>query len=235
MKKVLILGVNGFIGHHLSKRILETTDWEVYGMDMQSDRIADLLDRSALPLLRRRHHDQQGMDRVPRQEVRRGPAAGGDRHAATYVKRAAARVRARLRGEPADRALGRASTASAWCSRRPPRSTACAPTREFDPENSELVLRPDQQAALDLRLRQAADGPRDLRLRHGEGLELHAVPSVQLDRRRASTRSTPPKEGSLARDHAVPRPHRARRDRSSWSTAARRSARSPTSTTASTR
>ena len=28
MKKVLILGVNGFIGHHLSKRILETTDWD---------------------------------------------------------------------------------------------------------------------------------------------------------------------------------------------------------------
>jgi nucleoside-diphosphate-sugar epimerase len=44
MKRVLILGVNGFIGHHLSKRIVETTDWEVYGMDMQSDRVADLLD-----------------------------------------------------------------------------------------------------------------------------------------------------------------------------------------------
>jgi nucleoside-diphosphate-sugar epimerase len=44
MKKVLILGVNGFIGHHLSKRILETTDWEVYGMDMNSERIQDLLD-----------------------------------------------------------------------------------------------------------------------------------------------------------------------------------------------
>ena len=43
MKKVLILGVNGFIGHHLSKRILAKTDWEVYGMDMQSDRIADLM------------------------------------------------------------------------------------------------------------------------------------------------------------------------------------------------
>jgi len=43
MKKVLILGVNGFIGHHLSKRILETTDWEVYGMDMQNDRLSDLL------------------------------------------------------------------------------------------------------------------------------------------------------------------------------------------------
>jgi nucleoside-diphosphate-sugar epimerase len=47
MKKVLILGVNGFIGHHLSKRILETTDWEVYGMDMSFDRITDLLANDA--------------------------------------------------------------------------------------------------------------------------------------------------------------------------------------------
>lgn len=45
MKKILILGVNGFIGHHLSKRILETTDWHVYGMDMSTDRISDLLDK----------------------------------------------------------------------------------------------------------------------------------------------------------------------------------------------
>jgi nucleoside-diphosphate-sugar epimerase len=44
MKRILILGVNGFIGHHLSKRIVETTDWEVYGMDMQTDRVEDLLD-----------------------------------------------------------------------------------------------------------------------------------------------------------------------------------------------
>jgi nucleoside-diphosphate-sugar epimerase len=43
MKKILILGVNGFIGHHLSKRIVETTDWEVYGMDMQTDRVEDLI------------------------------------------------------------------------------------------------------------------------------------------------------------------------------------------------
>ena len=43
MKKVLILGVNGFIGHHLSQRILATTDWEVYGMDINSERVADLM------------------------------------------------------------------------------------------------------------------------------------------------------------------------------------------------
>ena len=42
-KKILILGVNGFIGHHLSHRIIAKTDWEVYGMDMQTDRIEGLL------------------------------------------------------------------------------------------------------------------------------------------------------------------------------------------------
>src|ERR1700689_3431942 len=48
MKNVLILGVNGFIGHHLSTRILATTDWRVYGMDMYSDRIAPLQDNPRL-------------------------------------------------------------------------------------------------------------------------------------------------------------------------------------------
>ena len=43
MKKILILGVNGFIGHHLTQRILANTDWEVYGMDMQSERVSDCL------------------------------------------------------------------------------------------------------------------------------------------------------------------------------------------------
>jgi len=43
VKRILILGVNGFIGHHLSRRILASTDWEVYGMDMQADRIEELL------------------------------------------------------------------------------------------------------------------------------------------------------------------------------------------------
>ncbi|MGE5248493.1 MAG: bifunctional UDP-4-keto-pentose/UDP-xylose synthase [Verrucomicrobiota bacterium] len=37
--KVLILGVNGFIGHHLTTRILKDTDWQVYGMDLSSERL----------------------------------------------------------------------------------------------------------------------------------------------------------------------------------------------------
>ncbi len=43
MKKICILGVNGFIGHHLSKRIIATTDWEVHGMDMQANRLDDVI------------------------------------------------------------------------------------------------------------------------------------------------------------------------------------------------
>ena len=43
MKRILIHGVNGIIGHHLSQRIIASTDWEVYGMDMQTERITDLL------------------------------------------------------------------------------------------------------------------------------------------------------------------------------------------------
>ena len=43
MKKILILGVNGFIGHHLTQRILETTDWDVFGMDMFADRVGEFM------------------------------------------------------------------------------------------------------------------------------------------------------------------------------------------------
>jgi nucleoside-diphosphate-sugar epimerase len=43
MKRILILGVNGFIGHHLSRRLLDSTDWEVYGMDMSADRLGAMI------------------------------------------------------------------------------------------------------------------------------------------------------------------------------------------------
>lgn len=41
--KLLILGVNGFIGHHLSRAVLNRTNWEVFGMDMSCDRISELM------------------------------------------------------------------------------------------------------------------------------------------------------------------------------------------------
>ena len=41
--KILILGVNGFIGHSLTRQILRDTNWQVYGMDIGDDRIAEQL------------------------------------------------------------------------------------------------------------------------------------------------------------------------------------------------
>lgn len=42
--RVLILGVNGFIGNALTQRILATTDWEVHGMDLESNKLGSSLE-----------------------------------------------------------------------------------------------------------------------------------------------------------------------------------------------
>jgi UDP-4-amino-4-deoxy-L-arabinose formyltransferase/UDP-glucuronic acid dehydrogenase (UDP-4-keto-hexauronic acid decarboxylating) len=42
MTRVLILGVNGFIGNHLSERLLQDEHYEVYGLDIGSDAIERL-------------------------------------------------------------------------------------------------------------------------------------------------------------------------------------------------
>lgn len=43
--KILILGVNGFIGNHLSERLLDSGRYEIYGMDISSSAISRLIDR----------------------------------------------------------------------------------------------------------------------------------------------------------------------------------------------
>ncbi len=42
-RRILILGVNGFIGNSLVDRILKTTDWQVSGLDRGADRIGEHL------------------------------------------------------------------------------------------------------------------------------------------------------------------------------------------------
>jgi UDP-4-amino-4-deoxy-L-arabinose formyltransferase/UDP-glucuronic acid dehydrogenase (UDP-4-keto-hexauronic acid decarboxylating) len=44
-KSVLILGVNGFIGSHLSERLLASDKYEVFGLDLRSNYIDHLLNR----------------------------------------------------------------------------------------------------------------------------------------------------------------------------------------------
>lgn len=41
--KILILGVNGFIGNSLAARILREKDWEIYGMDIRNDKLESCL------------------------------------------------------------------------------------------------------------------------------------------------------------------------------------------------
>lgn len=41
--KILILGINGFIGNSLACRILAETDWDVYGMDIRDDKLEKCL------------------------------------------------------------------------------------------------------------------------------------------------------------------------------------------------
>ncbi len=41
--KILILGINGFIGHHLARAVLERTGWTVTGMDINDDRLKELI------------------------------------------------------------------------------------------------------------------------------------------------------------------------------------------------
>lgn len=42
--KLLILGANGFIGSNLTKRVLADTNWEIYALDMATDKLAESLD-----------------------------------------------------------------------------------------------------------------------------------------------------------------------------------------------
>ncbi|MDQ2994524.1 MAG: bifunctional UDP-4-keto-pentose/UDP-xylose synthase [Pseudomonadota bacterium] len=51
-KKILILGINGFIGSNLAERILADTDWNVYGLDLGSDKITAFLDHKRMHFTR---------------------------------------------------------------------------------------------------------------------------------------------------------------------------------------
>ncbi len=49
--KILILGVNGFIGNSLTRAILRDTDWEVFGMDIASNKLGDSINNKRFHFL----------------------------------------------------------------------------------------------------------------------------------------------------------------------------------------
>ena len=105
--KVLILGVNGFIGNALTERILKTTDWEVSGLDIASDKIAPFLGHPRFTYLEGDiainkewiEYQVKKCDVVLPLVAIATPAA--------YVRQPLAVFAARLRGEPAHRQAGR--------------------------------------------------------------------------------------------------------------------------------
>ena len=48
---ILVLGVNGFIGNALTRRIMETTDWHVYGMDLSASKLEHSIDNDRFHFL----------------------------------------------------------------------------------------------------------------------------------------------------------------------------------------
>ena len=74
MPRALILGVNGFIGNHLTERLLKTITTEIYGLDIGADAINTVsLDNPRFPF-RGRDISIHSVDRD--RKMRRGAAAG---------------------------------------------------------------------------------------------------------------------------------------------------------------
>lgn len=46
--KILILGINGFIGSSLAEQILAQTDWEIFGMDLGTNKLGDSINHPRL-------------------------------------------------------------------------------------------------------------------------------------------------------------------------------------------
>ena len=231
--KVLILGVNGFIGHHLSARILKDTDWSVFGMDMGSERVEPLL---ADPRMKFFEGDITINKEWIEYHVRKCDVVLPLVAIATPGDLRAGPLRVFELDFEANLPIIRQCVRHGKRVLFPSTSEVYGMCRddEFDPASSELVYGPiEKQRWIYACSKQLMD--RVIYAYGAEGkLDLHAVPSVQLDRPR--TRQPALGEGGqLARDHAVPRPHRARRAHQAGRRRRSEALLSPASATASTR
>ena len=210
MKNILILGVNGFIGHHLSKRILGTTDWRVFGMDMHSDRIAPLLDNPRL-------HFFEGDITINREWIEYHVKKCDVVLPLVAIATPATYVREPLRvfelDFEANLPIVRLCVKHGKRVLFPSTSEVYGMCHdaEFDPYASELVYGPiDKPRWIYACSKQLMD-----RVIHAYGMreELDYTLFRPFNWIGSGTRQHARGEGrQLARDHAVPRPHRARRE-----------------------
>ena len=233
MKKILILGVNGFIGHHLSQRIIAATDWEIHGMDMQADRIADLLPE-------KRFHFFEGDITINKEWIEYHVKKCDVVLPLVAIATPATYVREPLRvfeldfeaNLPIVRACVRYGKRVVFPSTS--EVYGMCGDAEFDPEASDLVLGPiNKPRWIYSCAKQLMD-----RVIHAYGMQegLEYTLFRPFNWIGSGLDSINDAQGrQLPRDHAVPRPHRARRDDQARRRRHAEAAPSPTSTTASTR
>ena len=198
--RVLILGVNGFIGNFLSERLLAAGGYEVYGMDLNDSAIRRLESHPDF-------HFLEGDISIHREwleyHIKKCDVIVPLVAIATpieYTRNPLARVRARLRREPADRSLLREVRQARDLS-VDVRGLRHVRRRGVRRGQVAAHTRPDQQAAVDLLRVEAAARPRDLGVRQ-TGAAVHAVPAVQLARP-AARLARGGSHRQLARDHAA--------------------------------
>jgi nucleoside-diphosphate-sugar epimerase len=178
--KVLILGVNGFIGNALTHRIITTTDWHVYGMDLASSKLEHSLGHPQF-------HFIEGDITINQEWIEYHVKKCDVVLPLVAIATPATYVREPLRVFELDfeENLRIVRYCVKYKRRLIFRGLRHVPgpgvRRDLEPAG----LRPDQQAALDLRLLQAAHGPGDRRLRPAGEPPVHLLPPVQLDRPQA--------------------------------------------------
>ena len=171
LMRVLILGVNGFIGNALTERILTTTDWEVFGLDIGVRQDRAVPRRPALPR----------SSRATSRSTRSGSSTTS-RSATSCCRSSRSRRRPPTSRQPLavfeldfEENLRIVKQAVRYRKRVVFPSTSevygMCPDAEFDEDTLAARVRADPEAALDLLVQQAAARPRDLGLRHGQGLQ----------------------------------------------------------------
>jgi nucleoside-diphosphate-sugar epimerase len=140
--KVLILGVNGFIGHHLTRRILADTDWTVFGLDLSAERLGDSVKHPRFEFVEGTSRSTR-VDRVPPKSDVVLPLVATNAESSS-VRRFQLDFEENLRIAGRSCATGRGSSTSEVT--RPTRSSTRPRARRSDPEG-----------ALDLRSKQLLD------------------------------------------------------------------------------
>ena len=159
--------------------------------------------------------------------------AGGDRESRAVRQGSAAGVRARFRGEPG----GRAQVREVQEAHHLPldlRGLRHVPRRRAQRGDKHPGLRPDRQAALDLRQLEATARPGHLRLRRARRASTTRCSARSTGSGPSSTTSSSPRKAARGCSPSSSRMSSSR-SRSSSSTAANRGGRSRSSTMASTR